>query len=90
MRRPTAASRDEQGSRDTQERTFFFVHLMRTGGMTLLHHLRQNFAADEVYPDRDLDFPDGDILEHLQLSHRARSIRIFRRLMRCSSQTVAE
>src|SRR6476469_3479642 len=42
---------------------------MRTGGMTFLHHLRQNFAADEVYPDRDLDFPDDDILEHLQLSH---------------------
>jgi hypothetical protein len=51
------------------DQIFFFVHLMRTGGMTFLHHLRQNFAADEVYPDRDRDFPDGDLLEHLQLSH---------------------
>lgn len=53
----------------TDDQTFFFVHLMRTGGMTFLHHLRQNFAAGEIYPDRDHDFPDGDLLEHLQLSH---------------------
>src|SRR6266568_7881930 len=66
---PTSAPRGAEAHRDADERTFFFVHLMRTGGMTFLHHLRQNFAADEVYPNRDLDFPDGDILEHLEMSH---------------------
>ena len=34
---------------------YFFVHVMKTGGRTLLRHLRDNFEPDEMYPDSKLD-----------------------------------
>jgi hypothetical protein len=34
---------------------FFFLHVMKTGGMTLLHQFRQNFAREDIYPHRELD-----------------------------------
>jgi hypothetical protein len=30
--------------------TFFFLHVMKTGGTSLVHHLVDNFGADAVYP----------------------------------------
>jgi hypothetical protein len=48
---------------------FFFVHVMRTGGTTLEQQLRRNFPRAEVYPDPDLDFPEGDIMHHLDVSY---------------------
>ena len=33
-----------------QERRFFFLHVMRTGGTTFLWHLKANFGPDRVYP----------------------------------------
>jgi hypothetical protein len=63
---------------------FFFVHVMRTGGTTLEQQLRRTFPRAEVYPDPDLDFPDGDIMYHLEVSYllglpaeRRRRIRLF-------------
>lgn len=36
-------------------RPAFFIHVMKTGGTTLFRHLEENFALDELYPDRELD-----------------------------------
>jgi hypothetical protein len=30
--------------------TFFFLHVMKTGGTTFVQHLEHNFAATEIYP----------------------------------------
>jgi hypothetical protein len=41
---------------------YVFIHVMKTGGRTLLSHLRANFEPDERYPHDKLDFRfDGDI-----------------------------
>jgi hypothetical protein len=48
---------------------FFFIHVMRTGGTTLEQQLRKNFPRAEVYPDPDLDFPEGDVMHHLDVSY---------------------
>ena len=40
-------------------RPFFFVHVMKTAGMTLNRHIDANFAPDECYPtdhDRPMDY----------------------------------
>jgi hypothetical protein len=36
-------------------RPFFFVHIMKTGGRTLVRHFRENFELDEIYPYGKLD-----------------------------------
>jgi hypothetical protein len=67
---------------------FFFVHIMKTGGRTLLRHLRDNFELDEMYPYGKLDIRfDGDqvdIRHHLRVGQlleipeeRTRRIRIY-------------
>ena len=33
----------------------FFIHLMKTGGSSFRHTLRQNFSSGEVFPDPDYD-----------------------------------
>lgn len=38
------------GSADVADR-FFFVHLQKTGGTTLIHRLPRRFRSSEVYPD---------------------------------------
>ena len=48
---------------------FFFIHLMRTGGTTFEQQLRKSFPRAEVYPNPDLDFPDGDIMHHLDVPY---------------------
>ena len=48
---------------------FFFVHVMRTGGTTFEQQLRKNFPRAEVYPNPDLDFPNGDVLHHLDVDY---------------------
>ncbi|HTD49691.1 MAG TPA: hypothetical protein VK771_03780, partial [Acidimicrobiia bacterium] len=47
----------------------FFVHVMRTGGTTLEQQVRRNFPRAHVYPDPDIDFPDGDVMHHLEISY---------------------
>jgi hypothetical protein len=37
---------------------YFFIHVMKTGGMALSTNLSQNFAVDEVYPHPELDLND--------------------------------
>jgi hypothetical protein len=42
----------------------FFVHVMKTGGTTVMRSLRETFPLDEIYPYRELDIRyDGDRLE---------------------------
>jgi hypothetical protein len=53
---------------------YFFVHVMKTGGRTLLHHLRGNFEPDEMYPSPDFDIRvDGDTVD---IWHHARISRV--------------
>ena len=35
----------------------FFIHVMKTGGTSLLASFRRNFRADEIYPNPQLDMP---------------------------------
>ena len=42
---------------------------MRTGGTTFEQQLRKNFPRADVYPNPDLDFPDGDVLHHLDVAY---------------------
>ena len=50
-------SRSAADAGDSQR--FFFVHIMKTGGTSLVFHLLANFAPDEVYPgERDKRAPD--------------------------------
>lgn len=35
-----------------------FIHVMKTGGSTLIWHLRENLAADEVYPRPGIDLAE--------------------------------
>jgi hypothetical protein len=48
---------------------FFFIHVMRTGGTTFEQQLRRGFPRAEVYPDPDVDFPEGDIMQHLEVAY---------------------
>lgn len=60
------------GSRVLEEvpnRRVFFIHVMRTGGTTLLAHVRRSFPPEAVYPAREGDFPGGELLAHLDFSH---------------------
>lgn len=43
----------------SDEQRFFFVHLQKTAGTSLIMHLRQNFSDDEMYPNRT----DGDLFK---------------------------
>ena len=38
----------------TDERVLY-IHVMKTGGTTLMQHLRENIPPDELYPDPELD-----------------------------------
>lgn len=46
-------------ARPLAEPPTFFLHVMKTGGTTLLRHIQQNFELDEIYPHPDLDIHDG-------------------------------
>src|SRR4051794_10252240 len=51
---------------------YFFIHIMKTAGRTLLRHFRGNFELDEMYPYGKLDIRfDGDqvdIRHHLEVA----------------------
>lgn len=66
----------------------FFIHVMKTGGLTLFESIRASFASDEVYPEPGVDFsPDVDrpiAFRHLTMRYletlsdeRRRRIRVF-------------
>jgi hypothetical protein len=56
-----------------EPRRVFYIHVMKTGGTTLLAHIRENLPADEVYPDPDVDIAHDSsrpvMLRHLTLSY---------------------
>ena len=43
---------------DSSPARYFFIHVMKTGGMALVANLSQNFTPDEVYPHPDLETRD--------------------------------
>ena len=45
------------GAKDRGRRRFFFVHIMKTGGTTLVHRLRNHFGS-AVYPTMRVDGTD--------------------------------
>ncbi len=38
---------------DRREHTYFFLHVMKTGGVTFAEHIRRNFRRRETYPAMD-------------------------------------
>jgi len=73
---------------DVPHPRYFFVHVMKTAGRTLLRHFRGNFELDQMYPYGKLDIRyDGDqvdIRHHLRIScllelpeERVRRIRVY-------------
>jgi hypothetical protein len=46
---------EPNGEPASPEPPVLFIHVMKTGGTTLLQHLRTNMAADELYPNAELD-----------------------------------
>jgi hypothetical protein len=44
--------------RRTHDPTFFFLHVMKTGGTSLRHHIRDNFGDDRIDPPRPTRMPD--------------------------------
>jgi hypothetical protein len=73
---------------DVPHPRYFFIHVMKTAGRTLLRHFRGNFELDEMYPYGKLDIRyDGDrvdIRHHLEVGcllrlpeERVRRIRVY-------------
>jgi hypothetical protein len=70
--------------REQEVQRFFFVHVMKTGGTSLLHQFHQNFSPEEVYPNRELDMDADRFLQHLRVDYllglseeRRRTIRVY-------------
>jgi hypothetical protein len=69
---------------DRDER-FFFVHVMKTGGTSLVLQMHSHFAADEIYPNERLDRrhrmdpePYASLPDLLALTHERRAaIRVY-------------
>jgi hypothetical protein len=61
-------------------RPFFFVHVMKTAGMTLNRHMNTNFAPDQRYPtdgDRAMDYMMINRL-HDAIAERGERVRVWR------------
>jgi AraC-like DNA-binding protein len=54
----------------------FFIHVMKTGGITLIQSIRRHFEDDEVYPQPGVDIASNIderiTFRHLRLDHLAR------------------
>jgi hypothetical protein len=66
---------------DGDQRIFFFVHLMKTGGTTFVQHIKANFPPDACYPtadaeDRNRAYRRVDELKALSPEQR-RDIRVY-------------
>jgi hypothetical protein len=48
---------------------FFFIHVMKTGGMTLFQQFRQNLAREDMYPYRELDIRYDGKFRHLEIAY---------------------
>src|SRR5262249_42701722 len=88
MRRKSTATEAPPSTLDVPHPRYFFVHVMKTAGRTLLRHFRGNFELDEIYPYGKLDIRyDGDrvdIRHHLEVAcllrlpeERVRRIRVY-------------
>jgi hypothetical protein len=79
---------DESQVIDPPDARYFFVHVMKTGGRTLLRHFRENLELDQMYPYGKLDIryegDQVDVRHHLQISRllslpeeRRRRVRVY-------------
>jgi hypothetical protein len=59
----------ERADADAPVQRYFFVHVMKTGGMSLFQQFRQNFPLDQLYPTRDVDIRFDGKFRHLELSY---------------------
>jgi hypothetical protein len=86
--RHTAQSATPSTTSDVPHPRYFFIHVMKTAGRTLLRHFRSNFELDQMYPYGKLDIRyDGDqvdIRHHLEVAcllhlpeERVRRIRVY-------------
>jgi hypothetical protein len=46
---------DPNGATAASAPPVLFIHVMKTGGTTLLQHLRKNLGAEELYPNSEVD-----------------------------------
>lgn len=61
------------GEGPTTDRPFFFVHVMKTAGMTFNEHIRNNFPAANIYPGpEDLTGVDYWVVDNLRVAVRTR------------------
>jgi Sulfotransferase family len=85
---PAGGATSTSAPLDVPHPRYFFVHVMKTAGRTLLRHFRGNFELDEMYPYGKLDIRyDGDrvdIRHHLEVAcllrlpeERVRRIRVY-------------
>lgn len=61
-------------------RPYFFVHVMKTAGMTFNHHIKNNFPRDTIYPGADdLTGVDYWVVDRLRaaVAERADEIRLW-------------
>jgi hypothetical protein len=87
-RRASSADATPSTTTEVPQPRYFFIHVMKTAGRTLLRHFRGNFELDEMYPYGKLDIRyDGDqvdIHHHLDVAcllrlpdERVRRIRVY-------------
>jgi len=67
-RRTSGPARQDAPDESGVER-YFFVHVMKTGGMSLFQQFRANFPLDELYPTRDIDIRYDGKFRHLELPY---------------------
>jgi hypothetical protein len=67
--RRTARTAPEEAPREPAVERFFFIHVMKTGGMSLFQQFRANFPLDELYPTRDIDIRYDGKFRHLELPY---------------------
>jgi hypothetical protein len=68
--RTDAAPEDASAApREQPVERFFFIHVMKTGGMSLFQQFRSNFPLDALYPTRDIDIRYDGKFRHLELPY---------------------
>ena len=69
--KPEATPIGSPPSTDVPHPRYFFIHVMKTAGRTLMRHFRGNFELDQMYPYGKLDIRhDGD---QVDIRHHLRS-----------------
>src|SRR4051812_15169568 len=62
---------------------YLFIHVMKTGGTSLVRPLRRNFEPAAFYPDEDLDVRADEPFHHVDLEYVLALPRARREAIRC-------